>query len=81
MRLPTEPEPHLNDRRLWWPRGRGLGGSSAINGMIHMRGHPLDHDEWRQTGLAGWSFADVLPISAGRKGIIAAATFKAATGR
>lgn len=57
----TEPEPHLNNRRLWWPRGRGLGGSSAINGMIYMRGHPQDYDEWRQMGLPGWSFADVLP--------------------
>ncbi|WP_375390914.1 choline dehydrogenase [uncultured Sphingomonas sp.] len=57
----TEPEPHLDDRRLWWPRGRGLGGSSAINGMIYMRGHPLDYDEWRQMGLAGWGWDDVLP--------------------
>ncbi|WP_267382534.1 MULTISPECIES: choline dehydrogenase [unclassified Sphingomonas] len=57
----TEPEPHLDGRRLFWPRGRGLGGSSAINGMIYMRGHPQDYDEWRQMGLPGWSFADVLP--------------------
>ena len=57
----TEPEPHLDDRRLWWPRGKGLGGSSAINGMIYMRGHPLDYDEWRQMGLTGWSWEDVLP--------------------
>ncbi len=57
----TEPEPHLDGRRLWWPRGRGLGGSSAINGMVYARGHPLDYDEWRQMGLLGWSFADVLP--------------------
>ena len=57
----TEPEPHLDGRQLWWPRGRGLGGSSAINGMIYMRGHPQDYDEWRQMGLPGWSFADVLP--------------------
>lgn len=56
----TEPEPHLDNRRLWWPRGKGLGGSSAINGMIYMRGHPLDYDEWRQLRLPGWSFADVL---------------------
>lgn len=57
----TEPEPHLNQRRLWWPRGRGLGGSSAINGMIYARGHPLDYDGWRQMGLSGWGFDDVLP--------------------
>ena len=57
----TEPEPHLDNRRLYWPRGKGLGGSSAINGMVYMRGHPLDYDEWRQFGLAGWSWDDVLP--------------------
>lgn len=57
----TEAEPHLDGRRLFWPRGRGLGGSSAINGMIYTRGQPQDYDEWRQMGLAGWSFDDVLP--------------------
>jgi choline dehydrogenase len=57
----TEPEPHLNHRRLWWPRGRGWGGSSSINGMIYIRGHARDYDQWRQMGLAGWGYADVLP--------------------
>lgn len=57
----TEPEPQLDNRRLWWPRGRGLGGSSAINGMIYMRGHPRDYDEWGQMGLTGWNWEGVLP--------------------
>ncbi len=57
----TEPEPHLNNRRLWWPRGRGWGGSSSINGMVYIRGHARDYDQWRQMGLTGWGYADVLP--------------------
>lgn len=57
----TEAEPHLNDRKLWWPRGRGWGGSSSINGMIYIRGHARDYDQWRQMGLSGWSYAEVLP--------------------
>jgi choline dehydrogenase len=57
----TEPEPRLGERKLWWPRGRGLGGSSSINGMIYIRGHARDYDQWRQMGLAGWGYADVLP--------------------
>ena len=57
----TQPEPNLDDRRLWWPRGRGWGGSSSINGMIYIRGHARDYDQWRQMGLAGWGYADVLP--------------------
>ena len=57
----TEPEPNLEGRKLWWPRGRGLGGSSSINGMIYIRGHARDYDTWRQMGLTGWGYADVLP--------------------
>jgi choline dehydrogenase len=57
----SEPEPHLNDRRLMLPRGRLLGGSSSINGMFYMRGHPRDYDTWRQMGCEGWGYADVLP--------------------
>ena len=57
----TQAEPHLNDRKLWWPRGKGWGGSSSINGMIYIRGHARDYDQWRQMGLGGWSYQDVLP--------------------
>ena len=57
----TEPQEHMNGRRLWWPRGKGWGGSSSINGMIYIRGHARDYDQWRQMGLTGWGFADVLP--------------------
>jgi len=57
----TEGQTYLNSRRLYWPRGRGWGGSSSINGMIYIRGHARDYDRWRQLGCEGWSFADVLP--------------------
>jgi choline dehydrogenase len=57
----TEPEPGLDGRQLPLPRGRVLGGSSSINGMFYMRGHPGDYDQWRQMGATGWGFADVLP--------------------
>ena len=58
----TEPEPHLNGRRVFWPRGKVLGGSSTINGMIYVRGNPADYDGWEQMGLPGWSFEKVLPL-------------------
>lgn len=57
----TEPEPHLHNRRLYWPRGRGLGGSSAINAMVYIRGNAWDYDHWNQLGNKGWSYASVLP--------------------
>jgi choline dehydrogenase len=57
----TEAEPGLNGRALAYPRGRVLGGSSSINGMIYMRGQAADYDHWRQLGNAGWSWEEVLP--------------------
>ncbi len=57
----TEPEPELGDRRLFWPRGKVIGGSSSINGLVYIRGQAEDFDHWRQLGNTGWSFADVLP--------------------
>jgi choline dehydrogenase len=57
----SDPEPHLEDRRLTHPRGRVLGGSSSINGMVYIRGHALDYDGWAAAGLRGWGYADVLP--------------------
>ncbi|MFD1341328.1 choline dehydrogenase [Litorisediminicola beolgyonensis] len=57
----SEPEPNLNNRRLATPRGRVIGGSSSINGMVYVRGHARDFDHWRDQGAAGWGYADVLP--------------------
>ena len=57
----TEPDPGAGDRRVFWPRGKVLGGSSSINGMVYIRGQPEDFDHWRQLGNTGWSFDDVLP--------------------
>lgn len=57
----TQPDPGLAGRRLKWPRGRVLGGSSSINGLLYIRGHPRDYDEWRQKGNVGWAYDDVLP--------------------
>jgi len=57
----SDPEPHLDNRRLTHPRGRVLGGSSSINGMVYIRGHARDYDQWSQAGNRGWSYADLLP--------------------
>ena len=57
----TEGQPHLNNRKLFFPRGKGLGGSSNINGMLYVRGHSRDYDIWRQLGNEGWSYEEVLP--------------------
>src|SRR5258706_468125 len=57
----TEPDPGLNGRSLAYPRGKVIGGSSAINAMIYMRGQAADYDHWRQMGLRGWGWNDVLP--------------------
>jgi len=57
----TEPEPHLDNRTLVTPRGKVVGGSSSINGMVYVRGHAKDFDHWAEMGADGWSYADVLP--------------------
>lgn len=59
--LKTEPEPHLGNRVLVTPRGKVIGGSSSINGMVFVRGHARDFDHWAEAGAAGWAYADVLP--------------------
>jgi choline dehydrogenase len=60
-RYASEPEPELNDRRIIQPRGKVLGGSSSINGLLYIRGQHEDYDHWQQLGNAGWAFDDVLP--------------------
>ena len=57
----SEPEPYMDNRRMYCPRGRVLGGSSSINGMLYIRGHARDYDRWAQGGLPGWDYAHVLP--------------------
>jgi choline dehydrogenase len=58
----SEPEPGTDGRRIHWPRGRVLGGSSSINGMLYVRGNPQDFDTWAQMGCRGWSYDEVLPL-------------------
>jgi choline dehydrogenase len=57
----TDPEPHLNGRRMHTPRGKVLGGSSSINGLVYIRGNPEDFEHWQALGASGWGYADVLP--------------------
>lgn len=57
----TEPEPHLGGRMLATPRGKVIGGSSSINGMVYVRGHPMDYEHWQEAGAKGWAWADVAP--------------------
>ncbi|XP_061189978.1 uncharacterized protein LOC133197787 [Saccostrea echinata] len=57
----TEPEKGMNNRVMYWPRGRVWGGSSALNAMVYIRGHALDYDRWEKEGAKGWSYADCLP--------------------
>ena len=58
----TQPDPGLNGRRINWPRGKVLGGSSSINGLLYVRGQPEDYDRWRQMNNPGWGWDDVLPL-------------------
>jgi choline dehydrogenase len=57
----TEPDPGVNNRQVYWPRGKTLGGSSSINGLIFIRGQKEDYDTWRDLGNSGWGWDDVLP--------------------
>jgi choline dehydrogenase len=59
--LETVPQPGLNGNRIYYPRGRGVGGTSLMNGMIYIRGNPVDFDRWSQAGIKGWSYAELLP--------------------
>ncbi|MBU2706764.1 choline dehydrogenase [Zooshikella marina] len=57
----TEPQAFMNNRKLYWPRGKVWGGGSALNAMVYIRGHAFDYDRWEQEGASGWSYFDVLP--------------------
>lgn len=57
----TQPEPYMNNRVMYWPRGRVWGGSSSLNAMVYIRGHAFDYDRWEKEGASNWSYADCLP--------------------
>jgi len=61
-RFHTEPEPGLDGRSIHWPRGKVVGGSGAVNGLVFLRGSPRDYDRWAQSGARGWGYDDVLPF-------------------
>ncbi len=60
-RFETEAEPHMAERKMFWPRGRVLGGSSTVNGMLWVRGEPAEYEHWRELGNPGWGYDDILP--------------------
>jgi len=74
----SEPEPHVDNRSIYHPRGKTLGGSAAINMMAYVRGNAADYDRWAQKGLADWSYEKVLPYFKKRKAGSAAPTHGAA---
>ncbi|MCR6483663.1 GMC family oxidoreductase N-terminal domain-containing protein [Amycolatopsis sp. OK19-0408] len=76
----TIPQEHANGRQLFWPRGRVLGGSSSLNGMIYMRGHRGDYDGWAAQGCDGWGWADVRPLFLRSEDHLAGANEHHATG-
>ena len=80
-RFETEPEPTMARRRIYWPRGKTLGGCSAINGLIYIRGQRQDYDHWASLGNTGWSYADVLPYFIRSEGNLrGASTYHGASG-
>jgi choline dehydrogenase len=77
----TEPEPHVDNRSLYIPRGKSLGGSSSMNAMLYVRGRPLDYDGWAAQGAPGWTYADVLPyFKKSEKNVRGASAFHGAGG-
>src|SRR5262245_51292304 len=57
----TEAQAHLHNRKIFWPRGKVLGGSSSINAMIYSRANRLDHERWKESGIEGWGYGELLP--------------------